>query len=182
MKIRHIIESLNSGKQMNNLEIMIDMDDVVADFMGYAHNVLAGKPLANGFRFPDNDWKKLKDNPRMYRDLPLKAGANELVEWCKNYCEEHDGTLAFLTAMPRKGDVWYAFYDKVHWCDKHFPGIPVFFGPRSEDKQNYVKGHNSILIDDRADNCKQWIEAGGRAHQYKNWADCKEWLENELEN
>jgi hypothetical protein len=24
------------------------------------------------------------------------------------------------------------------------------------------------------------LPAGGRAHQYKNWEDCKVWLENEL--
>jgi len=182
MKVSDILESFNKGKQMNNLEIYLDADDVVADFMGYAHYVLAGKPLANGFRFADNDWKKLKDNPRLYRDLPLKAGATELYEWCKNYCETHDGFLAFLTALPRNGDVHYAPMDKVHWVDKHFPGTPCFFGPYSQDKKNYVKGPNSILIDDRADNCKQWIEAGGRAHQYKNWEECKEWLEYELKN
>ena len=39
------------------IEIFLDMDDVVADFMGYAHYVLAGKTLENGYRFPDNDWK-----------------------------------------------------------------------------------------------------------------------------
>jgi hypothetical protein len=160
--------------------IAIDCDDVVADFTGYAHMVLRGEKLENGYRFPDEQWKRLKDNPRMYRDLPLKIGARELINWCKKYVEEHDGTLAFLTAMPRKGDVWYAFQDKVHWVDKHFPGMDVFFGPRSEDKQNFCKGHNSILIDDRADNCERWREAGGRAFQYKNWEECKQWLEQEL--
>jgi hypothetical protein len=166
----------------DELFIAIDLDDVVADFMGYAHHVLAGKPLENGYRFPDNDWKKLKDNPRMYQFLPRKDGANELVEWCQNYCFTNNGELAFLTAMPRNGDVRYAFYDKVHWVDKYFPGIPVYFGPRSEDKYKFCNGHNSILIDDRKSNCDQWIAAGGRAHQYKNWEDCKVWLEQELQN
>ena len=183
MKIIDILETMNNKKQTNTekqIELFLDMDDVVADFMGYAHYVLAGKTLENGYRFPDNDWKKLKDNPRLYRDLLLKAGAIELVEWCQNYCQEHNGKLAFLTAMPRKGDVPYAFYDKVHWANQYFPGIPVFFGPRSADKQNFCKGHNSILIDDRLSNCEDWRNAGGRAFQYKNWEDCKIWLENEL--
>lgn len=184
MKISDILQQnnnqLNEAMTKNSIEIYIDMDEVVADFKGYAHMVLRGEKIENGYRFPEHQWERLKDNPRMYRDLPLKDGANELVEWCKSYCDEHNGKLSFLTAMPRKGDVWYAFYDKVHWADNNFPDIPVFFGPKSEDKQNYCKGNNSILIDDRADNCKRWRDAGGRAHQYKNWEECQAWLIKEL--
>lgn len=163
------------------IEIFLDMDDVVADFMGYAHHVLAGKTLENGFRFPTNDWKKLKNNPRMYRDLPLKTGAIELVNWCKNYQQKTNCGLYFLTAMPRNNDMPWAFQDKVFWALEHFPSVPVFFGPRSIEKVERCQGYNSILIDDRGDNCKQWQEAGGRAFQYKNWDDCKKWLESELQ-
>lgn len=180
MKFCEIITSSNNKKGDDMIEIFLDCDDVVAGFHEYAHHVLAGKPLANGYRFADKDWKKLKDNPRMYRDLPLKEGANELVEWCQHYCSEHNGKLAFLTAIPRNGDVVYAYCDKVLWCNKNFPGIDVLFGPKSEDKHNFCKGYNNILIDDRASNCDDWRKAGGRAFQYKNWEDCKVWLEQEL--
>lgn len=165
---------------IDKIEIFLDCDDVVCDFTGYAHMVLRGEKLENGYRFPEQQWNRLKDNPRMYRDLPLKDGATELVAWCENYCAEHDGFLAFLTAIPRKADVYYAPMDKVHWVDKHFPGIPLFLGPYSQDKYKYCKGKNSILIDDRLSNITQWIEAGGRAHQYKNWKECKQWLLNIL--
>ena len=163
----------------DKIRIAIDCDDVVADWRGYARAFFKHE-LPPGERLPDDQWSELVRDQRMYAKLQLKDGAIELVEWCKNYIEKVDGEIFFLTAIPRKNNFPYAIQDKVHWCDKHFPGIPVFFGPRSEDKQNYVKGYNSILIDDRADNCKQWIEAGGRAHQYKNWEDCKDWLEKEL--
>lgn len=164
----------------NKIEIYLDMDEVVADFKEYAHRVLAGKQLDNGYRFPDQQWARLRDNPRIFRDLKLKDNATKLVDWCTEYCTNNTATLAFLTALPHKNDIDYAIYDKVHWANLYFPNIPVFFGPFSQDKQRYCKGLNSILIDDRRDNCEQWIAAGGRAFQYKNWEECKVWLEQEL--
>ena len=164
------------------VEIFLDMDEVVADFTGYAHTVLRGERLTNGYTFPPEQWARLKDNPRMYRDLPLKEGATELVQWCKDYQDKTNCGLYFLTAMPRNNDMPWAFQDKVFWALDHFPSVPVFFGPRSSEKVDRCKGANSILIDDRKDNCKQWIAAGGRAHQYKNWEECKVWLENELKD
>lgn len=161
---------------MNNIQIFLDMDNVVADFKAYANHVLTGHTVDNGYRFPDDQWQRLRDNPRIYRDLPLKPGAIELVKYCQQICDINDGTLQFLTALPRKNDIPYAIYDKVQWADRFFPGIPVFFGLFSPDKQNYCKGDNYILIDDRLDNCQQWINQGGLAHQYKNWADCQIWL------
>lgn len=164
---------------MNNITIAIDVDDCVADWMGYAREFFNHK-LPEGERLPDGEWSKLTNNQRMYRDLPLKNGANELVEWCENYCNKHNGKIGFLTAIPRQNNFPYAIQDKVHWCNKYFPGIDVLFGPYSWDKASHCNGHNSILIDDRKSNCDQWIAAGGRAHQYKNWEDCKVWLEQEL--
>jgi hypothetical protein len=66
--------------------------------------------------------------------------------------------------------------DKVNWAAEHFPGIPVFLGPFSHDKWRYCKGPNDILIDDRHSNCSEWIAAGGRAHIYTTWEECKPWL------
>ena len=60
---------------MNNIQIFLDMDNVVADFTAYANHVLTGQKVDNGFRFPDHQWQRLRDNPRIYRDLPLKPGA-----------------------------------------------------------------------------------------------------------
>jgi hypothetical protein len=34
-----------------------------------------------------------------------------------------------------------------------------------------------ILIDDRLSNITEWNEAGGVGYQYKNWEDCRLWLE-----
>jgi hypothetical protein len=87
--------------------------------------------------------------------------------------------LAFLTAIPDNNSVPYAIYDKVTWADTHFPGIPVFFGPYSSDKQVHCR-FNDILIDDRKSNCEEWRSAGGIAHQYTTWEECKKWINDPL--
>lgn len=161
-----------------SMDIYLDMDDVVADFKGYAERVLK-KRMDDGIRFPEPEWNRLKDNPRIYRDLGLKEGAQDLVHWCQEWCLQHNAGLYFLTALPRRNDIPYAPYDKVMWARKHFRGIPVFLGPFSGDKWKHCSP-GDILIDDRASNCREWEAAGGRAFQYRRWQDCKEWLEQTL--
>ncbi len=164
---------------MNKLIIAIDVDDVVADWKGYARQFF-NHSLPDGHRLPDSEWLKLERDQRMYSKLPLKAGAIELVQWCKNYIDIFGGELFFLTAIPRKNNFPYAIQDKVHWCNHHFPNVDVLFGPYAWDKANHCAGYHSILIDDNKGNCEDWIKAGGRSHQYKNWEDCREWLENDI--
>lgn len=160
------------------MNIYIDMDDVVADFMGYARSYLK-LHWNQGEMVPEREWRKLTDNQRLYQDLPVKEGAQELVNWCKSYAEKHNCGLYFLTAVPHNNDVPWAFYDKVIWAQLHFPGIPVFFGPYSHDKwQRCTPG--DILIDDRRSNNEEWNRQGGRAHLYKEWPECKQWLETTL--
>jgi len=162
--------------------IYLDMDDVVADWREAAEKLLELK-FPNGdqwARIPDDKWQELKRASRFYRDLPLKPGAHELVQYC---CEavgngQADG-LAFLSALPHNNDMQYAAQDKVWWAHDHFPGIPVFLGPYSVDKQTHCRP-GDILIDDRTDNCMQWENVGGHAHIYRTWEACKPWLEQIL--
>ena len=167
---------------MSKIEIYVDLDDVVADWMGYARNFLKQPIPVGGVRVPDGEWNKLRGQQRMYRDLEVREGAYELMEWLQDYKAATKCGLYFLSAVPRRNDFPYAPMDKVHWCDKNFPGIPCFIGPYSHEKVDRCSGNNSILLDDRLDNCTQWNDAGGRAHQYKKWEDCKIWLEKELLN
>lgn len=164
----------------DKIEIFVDLDDVVADWMKYARNVLKHPLPVGGVRIPDTEWNNLRSHQRMYRDLAVREGAVELMEWLTDFRSVTKCGLYFLSAIPRRNDFPYAPMDKVHWCDVNFPGIPVFLGPYSHEKIDRCTGNNSILLDDRLDNCTQWIAAGGRAHQYKKWEDCKSWLEKEL--
>ena len=161
------------------MKIYLDMDDVVADWMPAARTIV-NRNWAYGERIPDSDWNKVKAKERFYRDLPLKPGAHELVDYCKNAVatELADG-LFFLTALPHDYSMPFASYDKIAWAQQHFPNIPVFFGPFSHDKWRHCKP-GDILIDDRTGNCEEWIEAGGRAHIYRQWPECHTWLQEIL--
>lgn len=158
------------------MKIYLDMDDVVADWLTQAY-VILGKRWEMGERIPQNEWNLLKEDMRFYRTLPLKPGATELVAHCKNLVEQGKAEgLFFLTAIPHDYSVPYAVQDKVWWANDHFPGIPVFIGPFSHDKWRRCKP-GDILIDDRISNCEEWRREGGLSHIYKNWPDCKTWLE-----
>ena len=161
------------------MNIYLDMDDVVADWMGYARAYLKQPQWKEGEMLPDTTWRRLKDDQRMYSKLPLKEGAHELVDWVTDYTNKNNSSLFFLSAIPHGNDMPWAPQDKVFWAQQHFPHIPVFLGPYSHDK--WVRcTPGDILIDDRKVNCDEWTRAGGLAHQYKAWPECKVWLEQTL--
>jgi hypothetical protein len=143
--------------------LYIDMDGVVADFDEFARRVLnlpQSEPAAG--IYPNDKWQKLSVHQRMYRDLKKTPYADELVRKCVRICLVKDYEYAFLTAVPKANDVKLAFYDKVEWAQKYFPGIPVFFGPYSKDKHQHCQP-GDILIDDRQSNIEEWTAAGGIA-------------------
>jgi len=162
--------------------IYLDMDDVVADWRTAAEDFLQLK-FPNGdqwARIPDDKWAELKRNSRFYRDLPIKDGAFDLVNYCRDAVA--DGLaddLRFLTALPHNDDMPYASYDKVLWATERFERIPVMFGPYSHDKWRHCHP-GDILIDDRTSNCMEWENAGGKAHIYRTWEGCRPWLEQTL--
>lgn len=148
--------------------LYIDMDGVTADFDEFAQRALglSGTGPAAGI-YPEDKWQQLAKEQRMYRDLKKTPYADELVRRCVKFCLARDYDYAFLTAVPKGNDVKWAFYDKVEWAQKYFPGIPVFFGPFSKDKHTHCKP-GDILIDDRASNIEEWTAAGGIAIFHKD--------------
>jgi 5'(3')-deoxyribonucleotidase len=165
------------------MNIYIDMDDVVADWIGFARDFFKDPELDTpGTIIPQEDWVKLLGEQRMYRDLKVREGAKSLIAWLNWYKIVHTDKveLFFLTAVPHGNDMPYSFMDKVNWAQKHFPNIPVFFGPYSHDKYIRCKP-GDILIDDRTSNCEEWRREGGLAHEYRTWEQCKSWLEDTLQ-
>ena len=146
--------------------IYLDMDDVTADFKAYANKTLGKKQ--DGEKWPYEDWIKLRDNPRLYRDLEPTPEAPALVEYCRYLRDNCGFKLMFLTAVPKGNDIHWAFYDKVLWAQRYFPDIPVMFGPFSKDKHVHCNAEDQdILIDDRTSNCEEWRQAGGFAVQHR---------------
>jgi 5'(3')-deoxyribonucleotidase len=160
--------------------IYLDMDDVVADWKLAAEAIVKRSWHNYIERIPDEDWNKVKAKKRFYRDLPIKPGAYELVEFCRNavtigLADE----VLFLTALPHDFSLPFAAYDKVMWAHERFPDIPVLFGPYSRDKHTHCQP-GDILIDDRTSNCEEWKAAGGHSHIYRTWEGCRPWLEQTL--
>ena len=157
------------------------MDDVVADWMGYARAIV-NRNWNYGERIPDEDWNKVSAKKRMYRDLPIKEGAHDLVNFCRDAVANGlADDLCFLTALPQNHGVPYAAWDKVLWAMERFERIPVLFGPYSFDKYKHCTP-GDILIDDRTSNCEEWRAAGGHSHIYRSWEECKPWLESILDD
>ncbi len=145
--------------------LYLDMDGVVADFDEYAARTLGLLPSEGVY--PDDVWKKLTVNPRIYRDLKKTPYADELVTVCKSKCQENKWILKFLTAVPKGNDVPWAFYDKMTWALFFYPDIPVMFGPYSKDKHQHCRS-GDILIDDRRSNIEEWQSAGGMGILHKD--------------
>ena len=139
--------------------IFLDMDDVVADFSKRAFE-LTGYLVNEGDKYPKADWDKFLEHPRFYRDLEKCRDADLIVEATVTLSQKKNYELKFLTAVPRDNDFPWAFNDKIDWARRYYPNIPVWFGPYSRDKSKWCTG-NSILIDDRLENIKQWDRAGG---------------------
>jgi len=146
--------------------LYLDMDGVVADFDAYAYQTLRIGPSEGVY--PSNEWRKLKSNPRLYRDLQKTPYADELVFQCSIFAKRNNFQLKFLTAIPKNNDLPWAFHDKVKWVEKNgYGSIPVMFGPYSKDKHMHcVPG--DILIDDRTSNIDEWNKAGGYGILHKN--------------
>ena len=163
------------------MNIFLDMDDVVADWHSAAQEVLKLRWTKEGERIPQEQWDRIKEDARFYSDLPLMPGAHELVDMCKRYISKNpEFNLVFLTAIPHDYCMPLATQDKVWWANRHFPGVPVTIGPFSHDKWRHCKNIGDILIDDRHSNCNEWIYAGGVAHTYTGWPNCKPWLSEQL--
>ena len=139
--------------------LYLDMDGVVADWETAIADIL-GYKLVEGDRWPDQDWRKIIQFQRVYRDIPLLPWAREFVDEACEIARTANYAVKFLTAVPRRNDFPYAFEDKVHWANKHFPTIPVWFGPYSQDKQKRA-APGQVLVDDRMTNINEWIAQNG---------------------
>ena len=146
--------------------LFVDMDGVVSDFEGYA-NQLIDIDIKPGYRFSQAEWERLRiQAPRIYRHLEVLPTANELIHELKLLRDEYAFNMVFLTAVPHENDMPWAYWDKIEWACKHFPGIPVWFGPYSHNKQHHHKP-GDILIDDRISNINEWPGVG-ILHKYQD--------------
>jgi 5'(3')-deoxyribonucleotidase len=145
---------------MTKKTFYLDMDGVVADWIEGAAVIVGYRMADPNAYYPPEDWEKIKQNQRMFLDLPLMPKANQMANLARRFRDELGYNLMFLTAIPHYNDIPWAFWDKCIWAQAHFSDIPVHFGPYSDDKQKHCLP-GDILVDDRPDNCKYWKDSGG---------------------
>lgn len=167
--------------------IYLDMDGVVADFDTAAEQYLCiptrSNYLHSHYRISEQEWHELTQNRRFYRTLPKMQQADELVNLARQYRDLLGWQLLFLTAVPKNDDMPWVYYDKIMWAQEHYSDIPVMFGPYSTDKHRHCQP-GDILIDDRLDNCSQWLAAGGWSFQVtgRDLSACIQTLQHDLDS
>jgi hypothetical protein len=170
-------------------KIYWDLDDVLADFNGYANKVF-GTSYKVGQMLDTAHWEILcREHHDMFVHLAPKMDVIELMyDMARNTGQmaSPDRKIitvnAILTALPFDAEhPWqYASTDKKSWCDKYLPGFPMFVGPYSHDKQKHCKT-GDILIDDKWSNCEEWELKGGVAFLFRdNVKELRDFLWNEI--
>ena len=138
------------------------MDGVLADWNTGVENIIGYRREDANAPYNPDDWAKVRQTQRIYRDLPLMKDATRLADTARQFRDRLGWELLILTAVPKDNDFKWAFYDKFTWANKNFPDIPVHFGPYSKDKHTHCNP-GDILVDDRKSNCDEWLEKGGIA-------------------
>jgi hypothetical protein len=142
------------------MKIFVDMDGVVADFMG-----MLAKHGHTRTKWRDEElWPIVNAIPNFWGDMPVMKDARKLMSMIR----KHD--VAFLTAPTRfdarcKGG-------KAMFAWKHFRGIPIMFARACEKKNRAEPG--ALLIDDNKGNVNQWRKAGGVAVLYTTFEACRD--------
>lgn len=139
--------------------LYLDMDGVIANF----YDAFAKK---NGVI----DWKKIPNKDKAIFDLRLTdffntiepySSAYKLVSAAKYIAGDNYG----ICSSPLTGDEYNSSYWKRTWLERHgfMPSIPNLIFTRNKEQYavERIDGTPNILVDDKPNNIKQWINAGG---------------------
>ena len=151
-------------------KIYFDMDGVLADFEGGAREFCGLPKLAQGQKRTDEEddlmWQKLREVDHFYdRIKPLNDGVelfNKLYAIYGDKCE-------ILTGIPKpKRGILTAGEDKTNWSHRILNEDIVVNIVYREQKKEFCKGEDYILIDDLPSNIDSWIEFGGTGILHKD--------------
>jgi 5'(3')-deoxyribonucleotidase len=138
-------------------DLYLDLDGVFADYEGEYKRLTGGDPSEKG----KNKFNRFRNFPHFYRDLPLLPNAMKLWNFVKQYHPKFLSAASNYLKTSRE--------DKELWVHQYFD-IPK--GPRviicnyPQDKWKYAKP-GAVLIDDKKQNCEDWVRAGGIAIHHK---------------
>ena len=188
---------------INDIQVYLDMDGVIADFdsalkqnVSYSHvansrkildtilgninpefvgmpedrikNLVAGVQTEPSFKALKKAYNLYKGNKfniagqkGFFINLPVAPGAEELFDGIYNIT----GKKPHILTAPLTNNT-HCEEEKKQWLDNHFPNKYQSFNC-TKDKQNFAKGPNTILIDDREKYTLPFAQAGGISILYK---------------
>lgn len=144
-------------------KIYLDMDGVLADFNRGVRELCGMEPPnQNGKGDPKRDdamWDAIRGTGHFYDRLELMPGAKEMFDAI--YAKYGD-RCEILTGIPKeKRGIVTAGEDKTNWTHRLLAkDIRVNIVYR-EQKPEYCKGKDCILIDDLESNIREWEAMGG---------------------
>ena len=151
-------------------KIYFDMDGVLADFNKSLWEMCHLKAMdQNGESNPEEDarmWEAIRNTDHFYDRLDLIPGAKELFD---KIWEKYGDRCEILTGLPRaERGLVTAEEDKRSWTRRLLSEDVKLHAVCRKDKQNYCKGKEYILIDDREKNIREWQEKGGTGILFKS--------------
>lgn len=143
-------------------KIYFDMDGVLADFNLGLKELCGIEPLDQESKAPAQDdemWIKVKKIDHFYNKLKPMPGALKMFEALSN---EYGEKCEILSGIPKPHrGIAHAGEDKTSWAHRLLSKDLKVNIVYREEKKNYCKGPEYILIDDLSKNIKEWEASGG---------------------
>jgi 5'(3')-deoxyribonucleotidase len=154
------------------MTIYFDLDGVLANFEGYIkeHNIFYVPHETRDKAADAHMWEEIKKVDRFYFQLEPMPGSLELFRRLneKYHCE-------ILSAIPKPH--WGLVgteEDKREWVAKYLgEDVKVNIVYR-EQKKDFAKGPQSVLVDDYEKNIRAWEEFGGTGILFRSAEDFDE--------
>ena len=174
MRIRELLEEVESEPEQKMPHLYLDMDGVQADFFGawaQKHNVPTYKEIPRR----EEDIEVLANSSpeqvyQFFKDLKPLTGGMRIVMWLK------DNKIPYtVLSAPLRGPYASSSVEaKKHWLDEYNPGTSgdaIFTGRKY--KYATQDGEPNVLVDDFGKYLDAWSNAGGIAvkHEDSNTAN-----------
>lgn len=155
-----------TGSDTYTMKLFLDMDGVLADFDSAQSSALEAMRSMGASEKEVRDEKfRMLIRPGFFRNLPVMAGARELVRGVTGIIGSRPHILSSPMSLRGRPEVRErCVSEKQEWLQKNFPGM--FDETVFEKEKHLYASPGTILIDDRVDNTDRFTEAGGMGLLY----------------